>query len=357
MKTIKTNVLIIGAGLTGMTLAYYLQKINVNVKIVEARNRLGGRIYTKLNPKQAPIELGATWLIPQQNSMLNLLKELNIDVFTQHYGKTAIYQPNPNQAAQLVQLPASDNVSYRIKDGTQSIINALENTLIENTILLNQNIETIRSENNILLAKTADETFHAKHIISTLPPLLFLKSIKVEPALPEALTGVMTKTHTWVKDSIRSGFTYKNPFWKTGRTSGTIYSTNTPLQEYYDHSDSENHKHAIGGFMSSSVFEISKEKRQQLALRQLQKYYGDDALDFKSYEECVWKNEKFTVTKSDFFLMPQQNNGHPLYKKAYLNKRLSIAGAETSSIFSGKMEGAINSANFVYNQLKGLYKT
>ncbi|GEM_PF-7089624 len=47
MKIVQTEVLIIGGGLTGLTIAYLLQKENIAVKVVEARDRLGGRIKTK----------------------------------------------------------------------------------------------------------------------------------------------------------------------------------------------------------------------------------------------------------------------------------------------------------------------
>lgn len=115
MDTIKTDLLIIGAGLTGLTLAYYLKNLNISFKIVEARSTIGGRINTKYNTNQAPIELGATWLIDQQTAALTLLKALDLPIFKQYYGSTAIHQPNKTQAAQLVKLPENSASSYRIK--------------------------------------------------------------------------------------------------------------------------------------------------------------------------------------------------------------------------------------------------
>lgn len=43
----KSDILIIGGGLTGLTLAYLLRTKKVKVKVIEARERLGGRIFTK----------------------------------------------------------------------------------------------------------------------------------------------------------------------------------------------------------------------------------------------------------------------------------------------------------------------
>jgi monoamine oxidase len=61
MKIIETDILIIGAGLTGLTIAYLLRQQNIAVTIVEGRERVGGRIYTKYNETLAPQEMGATW--------------------------------------------------------------------------------------------------------------------------------------------------------------------------------------------------------------------------------------------------------------------------------------------------------
>ena len=177
METIQTDVLIIGGGLTGLTLAYYLKSINIKVKILEANNTVGGRIKTQYNTNQAPIELGATWLIDQQTNALALLKALDIPIFEQHYGNTAIYHPNQDQAAQLVQLPPNNAASYRVANGTYSIIKALEQKLDTNTIACNQIVQSIKLLPDGLEAKTKDVTYHCKYIVSTLPPLLFSKNI------------------------------------------------------------------------------------------------------------------------------------------------------------------------------------
>lgn len=355
MKTTETDVLIIGAGLTGLTLAYRLRQLNVKVKILEARHTIGGRINTKYNTNQAPIELGATWLIEQQVNALALLKELDIPVFKQYYGDTAIYQPNKMQAAQLVKLPSNNSVSYRVTNGTYSIIKTLAEKLEKNTVICNQNVESIKLLSDGIQAKTNNTTYNCKHIVSTLPPLLFSKRITLEPALPNDVEEVLINTHTWMHNSIRIGFTYKNQFWKAERTSGTIYSSVGIIQEFYDHSNADDSLYALSGFVNGVFSKHIKEERKNLALKQLQSYYGDSALAFESYEECVWTNNKHTSLSSDSFLMPQANNGHPIFLKSYLDSRLFISGAETSSTFSGKMEGAITSAQFAFKKLKTIY--
>ncbi|CAG7588868.1 MAG: FAD-dependent oxidoreductase [Candidatus Midichloria sp.] len=46
------RIAIIGAGLAGFTTAYRLHKANLNVDVFEARNRVGGRVFTSLQYKK-----------------------------------------------------------------------------------------------------------------------------------------------------------------------------------------------------------------------------------------------------------------------------------------------------------------
>ena len=54
------HVVILGAGLAGLTLAYRLRDSGLRVTVLEARRRLGGRILTSRPEGGAPIEMGAT---------------------------------------------------------------------------------------------------------------------------------------------------------------------------------------------------------------------------------------------------------------------------------------------------------
>ncbi len=58
------SVIIIGAGFSGLSAAYALKKKGVRVTILEARNRIGGRVFS-FKPKDTfdnVIELGAEWV-------------------------------------------------------------------------------------------------------------------------------------------------------------------------------------------------------------------------------------------------------------------------------------------------------
>ena len=61
--TRKADVIIIGAGASGLAAARALRERGVRVEILEARDRIGGRIFTHRDPRApAPVELGAEFL-------------------------------------------------------------------------------------------------------------------------------------------------------------------------------------------------------------------------------------------------------------------------------------------------------
>lgn len=75
---IKPDVIIIGAGAAGLMAAYTLTKLGKKVTLLEARNRLGGRIHTTSDKFSNPTELGAEFVHGNLPVTLGLLKEAGI---------------------------------------------------------------------------------------------------------------------------------------------------------------------------------------------------------------------------------------------------------------------------------------
>ncbi len=73
-------VLIVGAGIAGLTAAYRLRQANVSVRIVEAQNRIGGRMYSLRNffPDGQVVELGGELIDTTHTRIRTLAAELGI---------------------------------------------------------------------------------------------------------------------------------------------------------------------------------------------------------------------------------------------------------------------------------------
>lgn len=347
----KTEVIIIGAGLTGLTLGYLLQQKGVSFKIIEARDRVGGRIQTILSENRTPIEMGATWISKQHTELNTLLEQLEIPVFEQFMDGIALFEPLSAAPPQQFHIPNNQEPSYRIAGGTNKLIDALTSHIDTHKIVLNEPIITIKkTSNKALITKSSNNEYFSKKVITTLPPLLFAKTITCT-SLPSDLIKIASKTHTWMSDAIKFGISYKAAFWKELGFSGTLFSNVGPIIELYDHSSIENTKYALKGFLQSSLSSETLEQRKNKVIRQLQKVFGDQVLHYLSYEEVIWKNEPYTHIDDDHFIFPHQNNGHSIYQQSYLDNQLFIAGSEISPQFGGYMEGAIRSAYTIYKKL------
>jgi len=349
------QIIILGAGLSGLTTAYLLKKAGYQSVILEARNRVGGRIYSIPNNSIAPLEMGATWLGKKHISLNHLLDELNLESYKQPMGEHAIYEPFSLSKPQLVVLPKSSDESYKVKGGSGNIISTLLNQLDDDQIKLNHQVSTIHFSNDKFSIHSNQGKIIADYVVSTLPPNLLVDTISIEPSLSESLIDVAEKTHTWMGESIKIGLVFKTPFWKANGSSGTIVSNVGPIPEMYDHSDETAGFYSLIGFFNGSFFSITKEERKAMILKQLRKYYGGKIDELIDYQEVIWRNETLTFADYQHHVLPHQNNGNPIFEQSVFNGKFIISGSETARSFPGYMDGAVESAKRAVQQLLKIY--
>jgi len=177
------RITIIGAGLTGLSIAYLLKNEGISSQIIEARERIGGRILTVQNNDEAPVEMGATWLGLKHRNLVDLLKELNIEIYEQFTGDLAVYEAMSTSPPQLVSLPENPEPSYRIKGGTITLIEELRKHLKEQPIYLGEIVQSIHlNKDKLIEIKTNKNQYKSEYVIFTLPPFLLAKTIEILPA-------------------------------------------------------------------------------------------------------------------------------------------------------------------------------
>lgn len=337
------KITILGAGLSGILTAYRLLDKGFEIEIIEARDRVGGRIHTVKDAK-TQIEMGATWFNEVHINLQKLLKEFNIAHYEQFMTGTSYFEPFSAAPAQEIDIP-QNSPSYRIAGGTSHLIDSIKLKLKDVRIHLNETVTAINFENEKTIITTNNSVLKTDYVISTVPQALFIHDIKVVPSLPNQLQDLAEKTHTWMQDSIKVAFVYDTPFWRNKNVSGTLFSNVGPITEFYDQSNEALTTFALCGFISSGMEMYTKEERLAKLKIQLEKVFGQEALTFTSYHETVWSKEIHTKsTKQIGFMYPHQNNGHPLFRKNYCDNRLLFAGTETAQQHPGYMEGAVVAA-------------
>jgi monoamine oxidase len=80
----EADVCIVGAGLAGLTAARRLREAGQTVVVLEARDRVGGRLWTRTATDGVPIDMGACFIGPDHERMHALTKEMGVAVFPTH---------------------------------------------------------------------------------------------------------------------------------------------------------------------------------------------------------------------------------------------------------------------------------
>lgn len=90
METIDRDVVIIGAGPSGLTAARRLKAAGKTVAVLEARDRVGGRTWSD-TIDGAFFEIGGQWISPDQTALIALVEELGLETFSRHRGDRHVY--------------------------------------------------------------------------------------------------------------------------------------------------------------------------------------------------------------------------------------------------------------------------
>ncbi|SCX99234.1 flavin monoamine oxidase family protein [Microbacterium sp. LKL04] len=90
MTEITRDVVIVGAGAAGLTAANELRKAGLSVAVLEARERVGGRLWTDVIDG-AMLELGGQWVSPDQDALIDTVAELGLDTFSRYREGDSVY--------------------------------------------------------------------------------------------------------------------------------------------------------------------------------------------------------------------------------------------------------------------------
>ncbi|XP_023806278.1 amine oxidase [flavin-containing] B isoform X2 [Oryzias latipes] len=88
------DVIVVGAGISGLSAAKLLKASGLNPVVLEARNRVGGRTFTVRNKETKWVDLGGAYVGPTQNRILRLAKEYDIKTYKVNEQESLVHYVN-----------------------------------------------------------------------------------------------------------------------------------------------------------------------------------------------------------------------------------------------------------------------
>jgi monoamine oxidase len=103
MERMRTDCCVVGAGLAGLAAALRLRDRGRSVALLEARDRVGGRVWNRPTADGTVVSVGGTWLGKRQDRMFALCREHGLEVYPQYErGDTVMHLGGTNRRYQGV---------------------------------------------------------------------------------------------------------------------------------------------------------------------------------------------------------------------------------------------------------------
>lgn len=338
------DVIVIGAGIAGLAAADHLTTAGRSVRVLEARDRVGGRLLSGNNPA-GPVDLGATWFWPGEHRVAAMLERFGLSAFPQHLAGDALYQETAG--SQRLDGNPIDVPSGRFSGGASSLAEALADSLPEGSITFGAAVTGISAgpvEMTVAaVAGSEPMSLIARRVIVAIPPALAAADLVFTPPLPDRIAGLLAATPVWMGAVTKVVALYEQPFWRADGLSGSAISHLGPMREIHDMSGQDGSPAAIFGFVPGTGAG-GPTVTEAAILHQLGQIFGPRGAEPEHLYIQDWRQERWTSPSNVEQLTAYQTYGHDLFQQPLADGRLLFATTETATESPGHIEGALAAA-------------
>ena len=354
-------IVVVGAGLSGLYASYLLQQSGHRVLLIEARDRIGGRVLSQAPTAEGHrLDLGPAWFWPGMNPRIStLVKQMGLASFPQHARGAAVVEGQDGKVYKHQSAWEQTPSSYRLAGGMQALTEALHAQFGDAVHLkTNTRVRGFKLRPHAVELDLEDASGRwsqlAAQVIVTIAPRLWAQDISLTPDWPEAMTNDMRAIPTWMAGQAKFVAAYPSAFWREAGMSGDGMSHRGPLSEIHDASDATGKQAALFGFVGASPSYragIGPEQLKRYALAQLVRMFGPQAATPTWHALQDWAQEPLTAAKED----TRPLSFHPMYQEGVVRpewrQRLFLAGTERAPDHGGYLEGALESAELAVADL------
>ena len=174
------KIIIIGAGISGLVAGYELTLAGYNVTILEARDRIGGRVLTIRSPfsNNHYVEGGAARIKPSHNLTIAYANHFNLEL-DPFYATSGDYVNVVDGNSSVIDNNTYLNTSYgstlrknylKIRGGSDRLTNAFANSSeLSNKIYLSNPVTSISQNDENVIVNTGENQFQGDRVLCTVP--------------------------------------------------------------------------------------------------------------------------------------------------------------------------------------------
>jgi len=396
------DVCIIGAGLSGAYASHLLLAQNKSVSVLDARNRIGGRLLTT---EQGGADLGGAWIWPRSEYVMQqFVEKVGVQTIPMLLdGETTARTPDgrrhvlpSGEAAR--QYAACGGGAVRVSGGAASMVQKLlgGDTNTKPSVLLGMRVVRIDyggdGDDAIIISYTKSASnkndcemtvIKCRTAILAAPPKVLANTIEFHPPLPRNKIDSMVATPTWMEDYGKVAVSFPHNWWRRLDKSAISIDQMGAVSTWWEAcsgNDGDGMSPTLAGFVTSHGAKALNKLTNAEALHShvidaLKDVYGVDlsTMGMKKYtsdvttkgssdkEGLIVTKGGVTVTYKSWLEDPYTNNSERhrrtdvtcQYGDRYLQQSIGplfFAGTEAAH-GSGHMEGAVISAQRAANEV------
>ncbi len=341
------DVVIVGGGLSGLAATWQLHRHGINVRLLEARERTGGRVLS-IPFGDSWFDYGPSWVWRGQPHVAGILKHFGIGVYEQVCDGDLLQQ-TAEGVIHRNDIFKSMQGALRVRGGIAAICSAMQAELPDEIVHCDTVVTALNclsgDDGVVSVVTKAGNEFRASNIAMAVP-LPIAATIEFKPPLDSKSVGLLASTPTWMAGQAKVFAFYERPFWREQGLSGDAFSSRGPLAEIHDATTEVGAPAALMGFVGIDALgrdTLTKSKLIEAAKQQLVELFGQEANSPIEMQIMDWSTEPFTAVDSDR-IAPSH---HPQYgikvrPKLPWSDRVSFIVSETATENGGLVEGALH---------------